>query len=310
MRHEALRWGMTASSPHLERTLQVIDPPQHPVCAVRSQRFSTQISRRRCSIGVLASSVRIQTAAGLSLWSSAPADSPCWRGCRFFPGLNDADVRTPPAWQSCAPPLGSGRTQCFLKHWPVRKKTNKKNQICLDPRLKLRHSSSKLSLIYVSLTFFSKSTECTEAAAPAPILTPSSGALYRPRPESSCHSLELEASACVRDIDSTMFRSRRRCSMVLPCSWSLSFPFSIWETIQIIMLGWTYKKTLKQCSIVMQLAWLCFPNKPIASLTCLESFLVLRNVKDFWFKYQNGNQVRLRYSPQTCIPLRWMGRHS
>lgn len=218
------------SSSHLERTLQVFDRPQHPACGARIQRFSTQISHRRCSAGALAPAVQFQSAAGLSSWLSALADTLYWRGFLFFPGLNDADVQKPPKWASCAPPLGSGHTRCFLKRLPVQKQ----QQIHLEPHLKLRNIDKEHS-IHWRLTFFSKSTECTEAAAPAPILTPSSGALYRPRPESSCNSPGPEESARVRPMDSTMVSSRRKCSMVLPCSWSLSFPFSIWETKQEII---------------------------------------------------------------------------
>lgn len=91
--------------------------------------------------------------------------------------------------------------------------------LCYDAKIKQQ----------VRRTFFSISTECTEAAAPAPLLIPSSGALYRPRPESSCHSPESETSVLVRVKDSTMGSSRCKCSMVLLRSCSLSFPFSTWD---------------------------------------------------------------------------------
>lgn len=215
------------SSSHLERTSLVPDRPQHPVCGVRGLKFSRQISHHRCSIGVLVPAARFRTAASLSSWLSALADSLCWRGFQSFPGLTDADAQKPPMWPSCAPPLGSGHTQCFPKRSPV---PPKHKQIHLEPRFEKTWVTNDETFHRFRLAFFSKSTECTEAAAPAPTLTPSSGALYRPRPESSCHSPGPGVSACVRVIDSTMGSSRRKCSMVLLCSWSLSFPFSICQT--------------------------------------------------------------------------------
>ncbi|KAG7223854.1 hypothetical protein INR49_015344 [Caranx melampygus] len=51
-----------------------------------------------------------------------------------------------------------------------------------------------------------RSTDCAEAAAPAPKASPSSGALYRLRPESSCHSPGPGGSVRARAIDRTMDR--------------------------------------------------------------------------------------------------------
>ena len=85
---------------------------------------------------------------------------------------------------------------------------------------------------FTNPTFLSKSTEvavATAAVARASRETPSSGARYR-QSESSCHStMGAEPSLDPRASASTTGSSRRRCSLVLVCSWCWCLLFSNWE---------------------------------------------------------------------------------
>lgn len=216
-----INYDATCLPSHLVRTLQVLRPSVHLVCGVRSQRFSTQISHRRCRTEALPPASPCQTADNLSRSASSPAGALYWTDYQSFLGLIDVDVRKPPTWLNCAPPHGSGHKLCFLRCPPA----EKHQQVHLDVFYFQRRLLNRV-LNLLGLTFLSKSADRVEAAAPAPIVTPSSGALYRPRPESSCHSPGPDASALVRATDRTMGSSRRKWSMVLLCSWSLSFPFS------------------------------------------------------------------------------------
>lgn len=108
-------------SSHLARTWRASGRPRRPAGGARSRRSSTQISRRRCRTAVLSAAGPLRTAASPSWTPSAPAEAVCWRGFRSSPGLVGAGGRRPPASLSCALPLGSRRTQCFLKRSPVQK---------------------------------------------------------------------------------------------------------------------------------------------------------------------------------------------